>query len=308
MIFQAKHSIFAGYHPLINFLYFGYVILVPIFFMHPVILAISFASALFYSIYLGRSKAVKIGLCFVLPLMALAVLFNTAFNHRGATILFYFHYNPITLEAVIYGICMATMVGCVILWFLCYNSIMTSDKFIYLFGRIIPSMSMIISMALGFIPRYRTQIKRIISARRGIGFDVSSGSFFKRVRSGGEILSVTVTWALENGIETGDSMLARGYGLKGRTAYSNYRFDSRDRMLLIGFAILMTVSLANIFFGSLSVEYYVRFSMESIKPYTGFAYICHSAVCLLPLILELREDLLWRKYRNEIQEKKVETV
>ena len=308
MIFQAKHSIFAGYHPLINFLYFGYVILVPIFFMHPIILAVSFVSALAYSIYLGRGKAAKIGLCFILPLMTLAVLFNTAFNHRGATILFYFHYNPITLEAVIYGICMATMVGGVILWFLCYNSIMTSDKFLYLFGRIIPSMSMIISMALRFIPRYRAQIKRIISARRGIGFDPSSGSLLQRVRNGGEILSVTVTWALENGIETGDSMLARGYGLKGRTAYSNYRFDSRDRTLLIVFALLMAVSLLCIFFGSLSVEYYIRFSMENIQPYAGFAYICHCVVCMLPFALEIREDILWKRYRNAVQDKNTEVA
>ena len=296
-------SIFAGYHPLINFLYFGYVILVPIFFLHPVILAISFMSALAYSIYLGRGKAAKIGLCFVLPLMVIAALFNAAFNHRGATILFYFHYNPITLEAVIYGICMALMIGCVILWFLCYNAIMTSDKFIYLFGKIIPSMSMVISMALRFIPRYRAQIQRIIAARRGIGFDVSSGSFIRRVRSGGEILSVMVTWALENGIETGNSMLAHGYGLPGRTAYSNYRFDSRDRALLIGFAVLMAISLACIFTGALSVEYYIRFSMVSLMPYAWIAYICHGAVCLLPLALELREDILWERYHMAIQDK-----
>ena len=299
MIFQEKHSIFAGYHPLVNFLYFGYVILVPIFFMQPVLLTISFVSALAYAIYLGRSKAAKFGLCFVLPLMVIAALFNPAFNHRGATILFYFHYNPITLEAVIYGIFMATMIGGVILWFMCYNSIMTSDKFIYLFGRIIPSMSMVISMALRFIPRYREQIKSIIIARRGIGFDVSSGSFIARVKSGGEILSVMVTWALENGIETGDSMLARGYGLKGRTAYSNYRFDSRDRVLLFVFVALMAAALICIFSGAISVEYYIHFVMENIQPYAGIAYICHATICLLPLALEVREDILWKGYHSE---------
>ena len=104
MIGEARHSIFAGYHPIVNYLYFVYVILVPIFFLHPVFLAISFASALAYSIYLGRKRAVKFGLCFVLPLMVIAALFNPLFNHRGATILFYFYYNPITLEAIIYGV------------------------------------------------------------------------------------------------------------------------------------------------------------------------------------------------------------
>jgi len=302
MIFQdaGKRSIFAGYHPLVNYLYFGYVILVPVFFMHPVFLSISFFSALTYAIYLGRSKAAKIGLFFVLPLMVIATLFNAAFNHRGATILFYFHYNPITLEAIIYGICAAAMIGGVILWFLSYNAIMTSDKFIYLFGRIVPAMSMVISMALRFIPRYRAQVKRIITARRGIGFDVSSGRFFARLRSGAEILSVMVSWALENGVETGDSMLARGYGLPGRTAYSNYRFDSRDRKLFLCLAALMFASLACIFAGAVSVEYYIRFSLESAQPFAGIAYVCHAAVCLLPFALELREDALWRRDRKDI--------
>ena len=300
MITEAKHSTFAGYHPVINFLYFGYVILVPILFMHPVFLVFSFISALSYSIYLGRKRAVKFGLCFVLPLMVIAALFNPAFNHRGETILFYFHYNPITLEAIIYGACAALMIGGVILWFTCYNAIMTSDKFIYLFGKIIPSMSMVISMALRFIPRYRAQIKLIIAARRGIGFDVSSGRWFSRVKSGTEILSVMVTWALENGIETGDSMLARGYGLPGRTAYSNYRFDSRDRLALSGFGVLIIVSLGCIFSGAVSVEFYIRFIMGNVQPFAGIAYACHAGVCLLPLLLEFREDVLWRSLTSRI--------
>jgi len=297
---SAGRCMFAGCHPLVNYLFFGYVILVPVFFMYPVYLAVSFASALLYFIYLGRKKAARFGLCFVLPLMAVAALFNPAFNHKGATILFYFYYNPITLEAVVYGVFAALMIGGVILWFACYNAVMTSDKFIYLFGRIVPAMSLVISMALRFVPRYIAQVKRIAAARRGIGFDVSSGGFFSRVRSGGEILSVIVTWALENGIETGDSMLARGYGLPGRTAYSNYRFDSRDKALFIGFAALIGASLACIFAGAVSVEYYIRFSMVSVQPFAGIAYVCHGAICLLPFALELREDALWRSSISKI--------
>ncbi|MCL2111802.1 MAG: energy-coupling factor transporter transmembrane protein EcfT [Clostridiales bacterium] len=288
-----NRSIFAGYHPLVNYMWFAYVILLPVFFMHPVIVAISFVPALAHSIYLGRRRAARFGLCFVLPLMVIAALFNPAFNHRGITILYYINYNPITLEAVIYGIVAAGMIGGVVFWFVCYNSIMTSDKFIYLFGRIVPAMSMVISMALRFVPRYRAQIKRIIAARRGIGFDVSSGKFIERVRSGGAILSVMLTWALENGIETGDSMLSRGYGLPGRTAYSNYRFDSRDRTLVLLLAALMSVALFVCVTGLISVVYYPMFVMESVSPFAGIAYVCHGAVCLLPLALELREDAIW---------------
>jgi energy-coupling factor transport system permease protein len=296
-------SIFEGYHPLVGFLYFGYVILVPVFFVQPVYLLVSFASALAYSIYLNHGKSARFGYGLVIILMAVATLINPAFNHQGVTILTYMHDNPITLESIVYGVCMALMIGGVVLWFMCYNTIMTSDKFIYLFGRIVPAMSLIISMALRFIPRYRAQIARIASARRGIGFDASSGGFFSRVRCGGEILSVMVTWALENGIETSDSMQARGYGLPGRTAYSNYRFDARDRTLLCVFAVLMAVSLTTIFSGAASVLYFPMYIAGTVYPYAQIAYACHAAVCLLPLALEVREDILWRTLLGKVEAK-----
>jgi len=293
-------SIFAGYHPIINFLYFGYVVLVPIFFMHPMILGISFIAAITYAIYLGGRRTAVFALGFVLPVMIVAALFNPAFNHRGVTILFYFYYNPITLEAIIYGLASATMIGSVILWFVSYNAIMTSDKFIYLFGRIVPAISLIISMALRLVPLYIQQTKKIISARRGIGFDVSSGKFMAKVRSGVEILSVMITWALESGIETGDSMLARGYGLPGRTAYSNYRFDARDKTLLVVFLVLMAVSVTGILTGLVSVEYYNRFVLSDIQPLAAIIYLSHAAVCFLPFALEVREEAVWRSLRSKI--------
>ncbi|MDR2957182.1 MAG: energy-coupling factor transporter transmembrane protein EcfT [Coriobacteriales bacterium] len=295
-----RKSVFAGYHPLLNFMFFGYAVSVPIFFLHPLLLIISLASALAYSIYLGGRKAALFGLGFVLPVMLLAAAFNPLFFHRGETIIYYFYYNPITLESIIYGLCNATMIGSVILWFTCYNAIMTSDKFIYLFGRLVPAMSLIIAMALRLIPRYQAQVQRIVAARRGIGFDVSTGGYLTRVRNGGEVLSVMVTWALENGIETGDSMLARGYGLPGRTAYSNYRFDSRDRLLLASFLGLMTTDLFCLVTGTLSVQYYSRFMWENIQPFASIALVCHAAVSFLPLALELREDALWRSLRSRI--------
>ncbi|MDR0875603.1 MAG: energy-coupling factor transporter transmembrane protein EcfT [Clostridiales Family XIII bacterium] len=294
-------SIFGGYHPLVNFLYFGYAILVPVFFVQPVYLALSFASALAYSVYLNHGKSARFGYGLAILLMAVSAIMNPVFNHRGVTILTYLpDGNPLTLESVLYGVCMALMIGGVILWFMSYNAIMTSDKFIYLFGRIIPAMSLIISMALRFIPHYRAQIRRIASARRGIGFDASSGGFFSRVRCGGEILSVMVTWALENGIETSDSMQARGYGLPGRTAYSNYRFDSRDKTLLCVFAVLMAASLTAIISGAASVQYFPMLIAGTVYPYAQISYACHAAACLLPLALEVREDILWRTLLGKV--------
>jgi energy-coupling factor transport system permease protein len=124
------------------------------FFLHPILLGIGIISAFTYSVILKGKKAVKFNLLYMLPMLLLMAALNPAFNHQGVTILFYLkNGNPITLESILYGAAAACMFIAVILWFSCYNSVMTSDKFIYLFGRIIPSLSLILSMVLRFVPR-----------------------------------------------------------------------------------------------------------------------------------------------------------
>jgi energy-coupling factor transport system permease protein len=292
-------SVFAGFHPALNYIYFGYVAAMTVFFLHPVLLSISFVCALAWSLYLGGKRARRFGLCFVLPLMIIAAAFNPAFNHEGVTILWYLWDNPITLESIIYGACAALMIGGVILWFACYNYVMSSDKFIYLFGRVVPAMSLIISMALRFIPRYAEQARRVASARRGIGLH-SSGGFVSRLRGGGRILSILVTWALENAVETSDSMRSRGYGLPGRTAYSIYRFGAADRTMLVVFAALAAPVFALTFSGAVRVGFFPMFEMNAASPFALAAYVCHAAVCFLPLALDLKEDAVWRSLKSEI--------
>ena len=224
---------FSSYHPIINFLYFGLVIAFTMFLMHPVSLAISLASALVYAVYLNGRRAVRFSLLYMLPMMVVAALVNPAFNHEGATILTYLPSgNPLTLESILYGAAAAAMLAAVVTWFSCYTAVMTSDKFVYLFGRVIPALSLVLSMTLRFVPKFQAQLQVVSEAQRCIGRDVSNGGVLRRLRNAITILSIMVTWSLESAIETADSMKSRGYGLPGRTAFSIYRFDSRDQSAL----------------------------------------------------------------------------
>ena len=45
------------------------------------------------------------------------------------------------------------------------------------------------------------------------------------VRSALRVFSIVVTWSLESGLITADSMRCRGYGLPGRTSFSLYRLS-----------------------------------------------------------------------------------
>lgn len=83
------------------------------------------------------------------------------FNHYGVTMLYYVKSsgNWITLEALVYGVVLGAVMFVVIQWFSCYNKVMTTDKFIYLFGRIIPALSLILSMGASVCAKVYCTVK-----------------------------------------------------------------------------------------------------------------------------------------------------
>lgn len=286
---------FSSYYPLINMLYFVQVIVYSMLFQHPVCLCISFLCAYSYAVSLNGKKQIRFGLTFMLPMLILAALFNPAFSHRGVTILAYLPSgNPLTLESIVYGFAAALMMITVISWFSCYNAVMTSDKFVYLFGRIIPALSLVISMALRFVPRFQAQIKVIANAQRCIGRDVSRGGVLKRAKHGIKILSIMVTWALENAIETADSMKGRGYGLPGRTAFSIFRFDKRDRTALLFLLICGAYIITGAILGGLKFLYYPAIWTEW-TPYSFSLFAVYAALCAMPLYINRKEEVKWKR-------------
>lgn len=292
---------FKTYHPIVNFIYFVFVIGFSIFFMHPICLLISMVCSFVYSVMLIGKRRIKINLIYMLPMLVIMALINPLFNHEGVTILRYFpNGNPLTLESIIYGGCAALMIINVISWFSCYNQVMTSDKFIYLFGRIIPSMSLIISMTLRFVPKFSEHLKTVINAQKCIGRDISAGNVIKRARNGVLILSIMITWALENAIETADSMKARGYGLPGRTAFSIFNFDKRDKKAVLFISILGTY----IFIGNLMGKMYFRF-FPSIKLVGSSLFsislmMSYFLLCMCPIIIEIWELKKWKFLKSKI--------
>ena len=224
---------FAEYHPLINFIYFVMVIGIAMFYMHPVLLGLSLAGSLAYSIYLKGRKTVKVFLFGMLPACLLMMVINPLFSHEGATMLFYLKDgNPVTLESILYGVGSGIMLACVVSWFSVFHAVMTSDKFMYLFGKVIPAFSLLLSMCLRFVPRFTGQIKKVAQAPAVHRQECQQR---KSMGTGGPWPENPFRYyymALENSVETADSMKSRAYGLRGRTNFSIYRFDRRDAGLL----------------------------------------------------------------------------
>lgn len=286
---------FSTFHPIINLIYFTAVICFSMFLMHPVFQIIGFLSAFIYSVFLKGTKSVRFNLIYMIPMLLFMAILNPLFNHEGSTILFYLNNgNPMTLESIIYGIAAAAMFITIILWFSSYNEIMTSDKFIYIFGKIIPSLSLILSMVLRFVPRYKEQIKSISYGQKCIGRDVSQGTIIQRGKNGIKILSIMITWALENAIDTADSMKARGYGLADRTNFSIFRFDTRDKKALISLLGLISIIFTGAILGENNIRFFPSIKIKQITIYSVVVYISYFILCMLPVILNILEDIKWK--------------
>ena len=291
---------FSSYHPLVNLVFFAEVLGFAMFLLHPLCLAISLLCGLAYDLYLNGKKALGLCLKGILPMMVFTALLNPIFNHEGVTILTYLPSgNPLTLESILYGFAAAAMLAAVVLWFACFNAVITSDKFVYLFGRIIPALSLVLSMALRFVPRFLQQLKVVTRAQKCIGKDPTRGSLLHRARCAGGILSTMISWALENGIDTADSMKSRGYGLPGRSAFSIYRFDKRDKQTMILLLALGASVLAGAALDGLTWRYFptIRWSTTPVSLLTLCAYL---ALCAVPMILNRKEDRKWNALRSKI--------
>lgn len=292
---------FAKYHPLVNFLYFALVIGFSMMLNHPLAQAISLLCACVYAVQAEGKQAVLFCLKWCLPVMLLTAFLNPAFSHEGTTILLYFPTgNPLTLESILYGLSAGTMLATVMLWFLNFNRVITSDKFIYLFGRIIPAMSLVLSMTLRFIPKFKAQLYLTVDAQKSIGRDISEGSLWHRMKIAITVLSIMVTWALENAIETADSMKSRGYGLKGRTAFSIYRFDDRDKMALAFLGFCGFYLVCGVIASAFGFRYFPSIRYVGMNTVTLSFQFVYLIVCLMPVVLNWSEEKKWKAIHSEM--------
>ena len=292
---QNKDS-FSRFHPVVNFTYFALVIVFSMMLTHPVCQAISLICSIAYAVNLCDTRGVFFCMKYALPMILLTAIINPAFSHAGATILTYLPSgNPLTLESILYGISSGCILGTLLVWFLCFNLVITSDKFVYLFGRIAPSLSLLLSMILRFIPKFKSHLKMVGNAQKCIGRDGGNGNLMNKLKSAIRIFSITVTWSLENSIETADSMKSRGYGLKGRTAFTNYKWEERDKAALIWLFFCGFTVICGQIAGMTKWKYIPIISNLNLDPFTIFVQAVYFFLSLTPVMINIREAKKWKK-------------
>ncbi len=291
---------FSSCHPAINLLYFACVISVTLAVSHPILLGIGLVCACSYTIRLNRRR----GSIFAMAMLPLVVLFAVSYastHHFGATVLFQNAIgNNVTLESAVYGLILGVRAASILIWFSCIHTIFTADKVIYLFGRVSPRLSLFLAILLRIVPRVKAQAKKINTARKGIGRGSNQGNFLRKARNWMRIVSILITWAIEMLGNVSDSMRSRGSTLRGRTAFSIYRFDNRDRSFVVGLVACMTLLVMGLMLLQGSVSYDPVIRMNPLTPMSWIFYGGYALFCLAPLFLDICTELSFHKARQAI--------
>ena len=327
---------FSRYHPVVNLIFYLLVLGTTMFQMSVGLVFISLFSAVVYYFMLKKTEGLKY-CAVVVGIIIVSAIINPLFSNKGGTLLFYlFTGNPVTLESIIYGLISAIIIGAMLLWFSTFNQVMGVERILGAIGKVLPNVSLLITMIMRFIPQYtrhqrkvsmvnkvnkrnygekinllnreKTEKENVIEARKRQKKKNYIEACKKQkkkngidkiidsIKEGSRTFSITTTWALENSIYTADSMKARGFGTGRRTNYSNYKFQKRDYLLMGWLVILWLV---------------VVFSLERKKVYTYYypfiqvknnvvVYLIYGLLCLTPVLINVKEEIRWLILKSRI--------
>ena len=294
-----ENSTFAGCQPAVNLIFFLFAIGITMFSTSPAFLTVTLFFSWLYSILLNGKKAVKSNLIFTIPILIIMTVINTLFTHNGATVLFYLNNSRITLEALLYGLAAAVLLSSIIVWFSCFNVVMTSDKLIYIFGKAAPVLGLTLSMIFRFIPLLKARFREISMGQRCMGRHVAGG-FLAKLRQVTKEVSILISWSLEAAIETSDSMEARGYGLHGRTSFHLFKMTPTDKALLTGISISGLIAASGCILGKTSIYYYPKVVLGQWDVLTVITFAAYVLMLAVPLITDIFGEIKWQQYRLEI--------
>ena len=287
---------FSKCHPAVNFLFFVGAIGTSVMIQHPVYLLVGIITGATYYLLLNGRKGWKM-IFGLVPLLLFLTAINPLFNTYGQTPLYYLFGRPYTLEALCYGAALGGVFVAMLLWFGCYNKVLTSDKFTSLFGSLIPSISLLLVMILRMIPNFIRKTQGIIGARKSIGKGAGEAATSKEKLSDGmTVLGALTSWALEGSVITGDSMRARGYGCAKRTSFMIYRMKAHDWILVVIMTALLALTITALCLGQSAAAFVP--DIEIAPPSWGLA--AYTGYLLIPTALHIKEAIQWHISRSKI--------
>lgn len=294
-----NNSFFATFHASGLLFYFLCTITLTMFCSNPLMLVFSLTGGILFGFFLSGYKIKIKDVSFYFLIFVLTVVTNPLFSHNGMTVLFYFFDNAVTFEALVAGARTALMIISVLVWSKIYSVVCTSDKIIYLFSKQFPVFVLLMSCSLRFIPLFKQRFRQISDAQKGLGY-LSLNSLSDKIMFYLNIFSALVTDSLEKSVDIADSMKARGYGIKGKTAFSLYHFTKRDAVFIAVSSVLLLVCIFTFVTGQIDFYCYPTIVFPKVSFVTFASYTSFFALCMLPFAIEMKENITWKYYISKI--------
>jgi len=230
---------FTIFNPIINFIYFVAAIYFIAVFTHPLYVIAAYIAMILYYLVLNGKKGLRLVLFFFV-IQTIYVLLYISHRHFGVTVLYRNSIgNNVTMEAICSGVIRSIKGSSLMLCFLCMINIMSGNRIIYILGRICPKASLFAAILFRNIGRLKERWSLVKIGRHCAGCGAEKGRLQSSVCNYINTASAVIGTTLDDFIECSTGMKSRGYTLKGRTSYPLYRFNVRDRLMLLGMVFLI---------------------------------------------------------------------
>lgn len=285
---------FSRFHPLVNLVFYIMVLGITMFQMQMGLVLISCVCSVAYHIYLKREKSIKFCVM-ALSVFLFSSIINPLFSHKGATLLFYlFTGNPVTLESIVYGIFASFIIVAMLFWLSTFHVVMSEDKILALIGKVMPRVALLLTMIFRFVSKFTRQSTEIAMTQKAL--HGKPNGWINKIKNGAYNFSITTTWALENSVGTADSMTARGYGVTKRTSYNYYKIEKRDVIVILSMTVLFIILCGALLGGKINTFYYPYIRSKG----NIIVYIIYFILCAMPIIIDIKEDIRWRRLKSRI--------
>jgi energy-coupling factor transport system permease protein len=295
---DSKTQFFPQYHPAVLAVYLFGAVFCTMFAMNPEYVVLSFLCAGIYSVTLMGVQKYLRTLRLISAMFLITAIFNLLTTRVSGEVLLRIGNFRLTLESLMFVVCMGGMLAAAIVWLTCLNNLISGDKLIFLLGKSAPTTAMVISMILKLVPETTRKYREISDAQRVLhpaepsaNDRIHNGSLgrsaFKKkvttIRRTSKICGALMSRAMEDGIETADAMRARGYGVGLRTRYKQRNLRSRDIFSLLALSVLFLGNFSWIIYGN-KTEVSSKIIDTSLPGLLmGLAYVI---MLLYPLLIE----------------------
>ena len=280
-------------HPYAALVYFTAVTVVTMFASEPLLMIISLFFAVCMNLLAaGAMKTIK-ALLWLLPFGILVALTNPLVSHFGKTVLFFVLGQAYTLESLLYGANLAVTLIAVVLHFMALGSIVDVEKILFLIGRIMPNVALLVSVTVKNITSVSRRLSEVSDAQTGLGYyatEKRSKRLTRRIKTFGAVIALS----LEDAVDTAIAMRGKCYGVRRRTA-SSVRKMTRNDMALIAFTVVFT---AIVFYamsrGVLNFEFFPTTVMPAVDHFRAMTYFSFATACAMPIIITWKEEFKWK--------------